>query len=404
MAIYRTTRLFARAIDATKVLAETMKRAGKTQPEIEKAVSKLAAKRTALTQRGRNLANNLNTTRSQINTINKNQSELSSLMAKQEAASQKQAQTSGFWGKLTGKNKAAARENQNLTNQITEMTQKNGTLEQMAAQKNNLNQTLAQDVENLNAFRNAKRGPSANKQVDSMIEGNQTFFQKRRQRRGELKQQITARKRNARRNAARAEHTGDTETAFNDALKREQLTLSGRRSGEYTQQRGQKKPIARSETTLANKPQQPATGGTKTEPATTQQPNTNTTQPGTGGNGNTTTGAQEPGTGGNGNGNGNTTTTGGTATEQSKGSWWSRLTGTQKGGIIGTGGILGGAGLTAGLMGGGGGTAATVAGAAAAPTLAAGYYYANKPREAAFSKNRNNINHVYRRPIILRKH
>lgn len=45
MAIYRTTRLFARAIDATKVLAESMKRAGKAQPEIEKAVSELTAKR-----------------------------------------------------------------------------------------------------------------------------------------------------------------------------------------------------------------------------------------------------------------------------------------------------------------------------------------------------------------------
>lgn len=354
-----------------------MKKLGKSQSEIDKVVAEMKSQAQALNQRGRNLAGNVRSTQGKINTLNKNQAQLTDLMQQQSAATQKYNNTTGVMSRITGKRRAAGKEVQNLSDKITQATQKNGTLEQMSAQRNNLNQMLETDKQALETFRNSNRGVSVNKQADSMIEGNQTFFQKRRQRRGELKQQMTAKKRAARSRAAQAEHHGQGDTAINDLIRREEELG---RTGEFTQVRGQKKGVARSETTLAGKqPQtQAAPGGATTAAATPPPANTPpaTTPPAAGG-------QQVP------------PTTGGTTTGQNKGSWWSRLTGAQKGGIIGGGSLLGGAGLTAGLMGGGGGTAATVAGVASAPTLAAGYYYANKPREAAFSKIR--LKHVRRR-------
>ena len=384
MAIFRTERLFARAFKAWEVAAHQMKKLGKSQAEIDKVVGEMKSKAQALNQRGRNLAGNVKSTQGQINTLNKNQAQLTDLMQQQSAATQKYNNTTGVMSRITGKRRAAGKEVQNLSDKITQATQKNGTLEQMSAQRNNLNQMLETDKQALETFRNSNRGVSVNKQADSMIEGNQTFFQKRRQRRGELKQQMTAKRRAARSKAAQAEHHGQGDTAINDLIRREEELG---RTGEFTQTRGQKKGIARSETTLAGKqPQtQAVPGGTTTAAATPPPANTPPATPPP------ATGAQAPAAGGQ----QVPPTTGGTTTGQNKGSWWSRLTGAQKGGIIGGGSLLGGAGLTAGLMGGGGGTAATVAGVASAPTLAAGYYYANKPREAAFSKIR--LRHVHRR-------
>ena len=381
MAIFRTERLFARAIESWKVVAHRMKKLGKSQAEIDKVVGEMKSKAQALNQRGRTLAGNVRSTQGQINTLNRNQAQLTDLMQQQSTATQKYNNTTGVMSRITGKRRAAGKEVQNLSDKITQATQKNGTLEQMSAQRNNLNQMLETDKQALETFRNSNRGVSVNKQADSMIEGNQTFFQKRRQRRGELKQQMTAKKRAARSKAAQAEHNGNGDTAINDLIRKEELG----RTGKFTQVRGQKKGIARSETTLAGKqPQtQAVPGGTTTAAATPPPANTPPATPPP------ATGAQAPAAGGQ-----QTVTTGGTTTGQGNGSWWSRLTGAQKGGIIGGGSLLGGAGLTAGLMGGGGGTAATVAGVASAPTLAAGYYYANKPKEAAFSKIR--LKHVHR--------
>lgn len=227
MAIFRTERLFARAIKAWEVVAHRMKKLGKSQAEIDKVVGEMKSKAQALNQRGRTLAGNVRSTQGQINTLNKNQAQLTDLMQQQSAATQKYNNTTGVMSRITGKHKAAGQEVQNLSDKITQATQKNGTLEQMSAQRNNLNQMLETDKQALETFRNSNRGVSVNKQADDMFRGQYEKMSTRNQRKAQKE---------ARRAAARADHTTGN-AAKNDLKIREQKG----RTGEFTQTRGQKK-------------------------------------------------------------------------------------------------------------------------------------------------------------------